>query len=218
MKTLIAIPCMDMVHTGFFRSFLEMEKPDNSAFAIIQNTLIYGARNAIAQNAITEGFDRVLWLDSDMVVPHDLFIRLSEDMDSGKEFVTGVYFARKPPITPVVFDKLWWEVQKDGWVKTGAERLKEIPENSVFEVAGSGFGCVMTSVDLLKRVCDVYGAPFTPLMGIGEDLSFCYRVTQTGGKMWCDSRIKAGHIGQFIYDESVYERRSKNGSGLSFAG
>ena len=57
----------------------------------------------------------------------------------------------------------------------------------------------MTSVELLKKLVDKYGAPFTPMMGLGEDLSFCLRVTATGSKMYCDSRIMCGHIGQKVY-------------------
>ena len=71
--------------------------------------------------------------------------------------------------------------------------------DGLFEIAGSGFGCVMTSVSLLKRMVEKYGAPFTPMMGLGEDLAFCWRVKQNGGKMYCDGRIRCGHIGQKVY-------------------
>ena len=40
--------------------------------------------------------------------------------------------------------------------------------------------------------------------GLGEDYSFCWRVAQIGKKMWCDSRVKLGHVGQHIYTEEDY--------------
>ena len=41
-------------------------------------------------------------------------------------------------------------------------------------------------------------------LGFGEDLSFCGRVQQVGGEMWCDSSIKMGHVGLGTITESVF--------------
>ena len=79
------------------------------------------------------------------------------------------------------------------------------PEDSIFEVAGAGFGCVMMNTSLIKRVADEFGLPFSPMMGFGEDLSFCWRVNQLGIPMFCDTRIKCGHIGQMNYNEDYYK-------------
>ena len=204
MKTLIAVPCFDMIHTGFVKSFIDLEKPDGTAYAIITNTLIYEARNMIAQKSIEEGFDRVLWLDSDMIIPQDALIMLNADMDTGKDFVSGLYFMRKPPVNPVVCDNIFRRVKEDGEVESAASSYINYPKDTVFEIAGAGFGCVMTSADLLKRLVERYGAPFTPMMGMGEDLSFCLRATCIGAKMYCDSRIKCGHIGQTVFDEETF--------------
>lgn len=216
-STLIAVPCMDMVHTGFVKSLMSMRLSNDSASAFVQGTLIYEARNLIAKNAISCGFDRVLWLDSDMIIPPDAMARLSEDMDTGMDFVSAMYYRRRPPANPVICDKVKWFVHDDGNVETECSSYINYPENQVFEIAGAGFGCVMTSVDLLKEVVDKYGSPFTPMMGMGEDIAFCWRVTQMGRKMYCDSRIKCGHIGQKVFDvkdfEVVKHGRQKENSG-----
>ena len=62
----------------------------------------------------------------------------------------------------------------------------------------------MTSTVLLANMIDRFGAPFFPLMGMGEDMTFCFRARQAGFKLYCDSRVKIGHIGQKIYDEDSY--------------
>ena len=67
-----------------------------------------------------------------------------------------------------------------------------------------GFGCCMTSVDLLRRIRDQYGQPFSPVAGFGEDLSFCLRVRDSGTQIWCDSSVKCGHVGMAVYDENAY--------------
>jgi hypothetical protein len=53
-------------------------------------------------------------------------------------------------------------------------------------------------------------------MGMGEDTTFCFRVKQDGGKIWCDSRIKAGHIGNYVFEEKDY-RRGEDGRAESHA-
>ena len=202
-RTLIAVPCMDMVHTDFMRCLIDLEKPEGTNYTVIKNTVIYEARNMIAQNAIRYGFDRVLWLDSDMIFPKDTLLRLAAEMDTGKDFVTGVYFSRTENTKPVLYSSVNFELRENEAI-TDSKRYEDYPANTVFECAGAGFGCVMTSVELLKRMVNRYGAPFSPLMGLGEDLSFCFRAAQNGEKMYCDSRIKLGHIGQHIYGEFDY--------------
>lgn len=203
-KTLIAVPSHEYMHADFTRHLIELDKPEGTGFAMITNTLIYTARNMIAQKAIEAGFDRVMWFDADMTFPHDTLIRLSEDMDRGLDFITGLYFTRKEPIKPIIHKELHWKVREDGWVDSGATLYWDYPLNSLFEIQAAGFGCCMTSVNLLKAMCDKYGQPFWPLMGMGEDTTFCFRASQNGFKLYCDSRIRCGHIGQKEFTEDDY--------------
>ena len=83
----------------------------------------------------------------------------------------------------------------------------DYPADSVFPVAGCGFGAVMMTTELLRRIRENFGLPFSPFLGFGEDLSFCMRVTQLGETIWCDSRIKLGHVGLAVYDEETYRQR-----------
>lgn len=203
MKYLIAIPCMDMVHTAFLKSLLSLDKPEGTRFGLTCSSLIYDARNQLARKAIDEGFDRVLWLDSDMEFEPDFMKRLAEDMDTGKEFVSGLYFKRKTPIQPVVYKEVGYYKNEDS-VTPIAVSYEDYPLNEVFRCAAAGFGGVMVSVDLIKRVQDKFGLPFSPILGFGEDLSFCKRAEDLGATLWCDSRLKMGHIGMASVTESVY--------------
>lgn len=210
MKTLIAVPCHDYVHSDFTRCLMELDKPDGTGFAMITATLVYTARTLIAKEAVKAGFDRVLWIDSDMTFPADTLIRLSKDMDDhGLDMVCGIYFTRKPPVMPSIHKHLHWEIKEDGWVDTDCRCFTDYPQNKLFEVSCCGFGCVMTSARLLKDMNEKYGAPFYPLMGMGEDTTFCWRATQNGYKIFCDSSVKVGHIGQFEYDESFWLGQQK---------
>ena len=203
MKTLVAIPCMDMVHTDFLRSCLGMERSGDVRFGFAQSSLIYDGRNALAGMALDEGYDRVLWLDSDMDFDEHLFRRLSEHLDLGKDMVTGLYFSRKPPLRPVVYKAVYLK-QGQPLPEPVAESYEDYPRDEVFPVAGCGFGAVMMTTELLRRVRDAYSLPFFPVSGFGEDLAFCLRVTELGATIWCDASIKLGHVGTTVYDEELY--------------
>jgi hypothetical protein len=208
MKYLIAVPSHDMVYAKFTWSLMELDKPQDTAFTMITNTLIYSARNMIAQNAVKYGFDRVMWFDSDMMFTPKTMKILHEDMDEilEAEMVTGVYFKRRRPHSPVILSQVEEPiVGEDGRMVGQVKEMLDYPKNGIFPVRGCGLGCCMTSVKLLKEVLDRFGPPFTPLPWAGEDLAFCYRVNQLGHTIWCDSRVKCGHIGYKTYTDEDYE-------------
>lgn len=211
MKYLIALPCMDTVQTLFMKSLLGMHRPERTEFGIACSSLVYDARNSLAVKAITEGFDRVLWIDSDMTFEPDMMNRLIAHLDAGKDIVSGLYITRKPPFKPVIFESIGYErVGETFEVIPRARTMYEYPKDSVFEIAGAGFGGVMTPVPILKAIYDKYGLPFTPMLGFGEDLSFCLRAQDMGYKMWCDSTIKLGHVGYTTIDEQTYLKGLSN--------
>lgn len=205
MRTMIAIPCMDMVHTLFFASMLSLRKPEGTEVAVASCSLIYEARHTLAMRALNEGFDRVLWLDSDMSFEPDLLERLSADLDQGLDFVCGLYFTRKNPVQPCVYKICHPTPNKKGEMLPTAESFQEIPD-SLFEIEGCGFGAAMMTVDLIRSAGPL---PFFPAEGYGEDLTFCRKARAAGATLWCDGRIKVGHIGTSVINESTWNKARK---------
>lgn len=200
MRTLICIPAMDQVQTLFMTSLLDLKKPAGTEVAISSSSLVYDARNKLAEKAVKEGFDRVLWLDSDMHFEPDLLERFNRHLDNGLEFVCGLFFTRKWPITPCVYSKCELQ-EKDGMFVPTIEPAEYGTE--LIEVAACGFGAVAMSTDVLKRVMERDFA-FSPLPGFGEDFSFCLRAREHGTHIWCDPNIKVGHVGISIINEETY--------------
>lgn len=198
MKTLIAVPTMDTVPAQFAHSLAVLEKVDEVAVAFQVGSLIYAARNDLAQKAIEFGADQVLWLDSDMIFQPDTLKKLIANKDKG-DIISGLYFRRVSPFTPVIFDKL--DIGEQGTTFT---EFTEIPDEP-FEVGGCGFGCVLTPTEIFIDVLNTYRTCFEPLKGAGEDLSFCWRARQRGYKIICDPSIKLGHVGHFVINEAFYK-------------
>lgn len=204
MKILVAVPCLNMVDTDFAFSLACMQH-DGVAFAYSKSSLVYDGRNKLANNAIDGNFDRVLWLDSDMKFSPDTLHKFNADLDKGMEIVCGIYTTRTPPITPAIYSDLGYTLTDDGKAIPQREIMFDYPQET-FEVAGCGFAGVMMEVSVLKKVRDKYGLPFSPVLGFGEDLSFCLRAGELGYKIYCDPSIKLGHIGYHVFTEADIER------------
>lgn len=196
-KLLIAIPSMDMVSARFAQSLATIQKPCEAAVAFQIGSLIYDARNKLVQQAVKFEADYMLWLDSDMVFPPDTLMTLYKDILEGRDIVTGLYFRRVMPFKPVIFKKL----------ERGERAVdyEDYPKDEIFEVAGCGFGCVLMKMDVAFDIAATSGDWFSPLPGFGEDISFCIRAREAGYKIYCDPRIKLGHVGFAIVDHTAYE-------------
>ncbi len=205
MRTMIAIPCMDSICTPTVISLTGLQVTGEAKFAYSVSSLVYDSRNSLARQAIMEGFDQVLWLDSDMTFDPDLLVRLESDLGEDKEMVSALYVTRKGKIKPVVYDKCGYDhVSGTVEVIPYAHSYYDYPKDSLFECEAVGFGGVLMKTSLLKEVTNKYGLPFSPIMGFGEDLSFCMRVRDMGKKIYCDSRVKMGHIGHHEFTEEDY--------------
>lgn len=207
MKTLIAIPCMDQVPALFAQSLACLKMVGECQIAFQMGSLVYTSRNELAKFAIKNEFDYVLWLDSDMVFDDDILERMMKTMqDNGLDFLTGLYFRRTMPYTPVLFNEL--TLKTVGWKFSDFE---ELPEHGLFEVGGCGFGCVLMSTDVLISVQSKHKQMFHPLNNGGEDVSFCWRARDCGYKIMCDPEIAPGHVGYAVMN-GVYWRQNREGA------
>ena len=201
-KIMIAVPCMDQVPAPFAQSLAMIRKPDDDVACSFQmGSLIYTSRNNLALQAMRAEFDYMLWLDSDMVFQQDLLIKMKQVMDEKDlDFLTGLYFRRVPPFTPVLFDQL--DIDENG-ICTWTD-WKDVPEG-MFKIGGCGFGCVLIKTDVLFDVQAKFGELFNPIASMGEDLSFCWRARQCGYDIWCDPSLVCGHVGYTIINDKFYQ-------------
>ena len=201
-KIMIAVPCMDQVPAPFCQSLATLQKVEECTLVMKSGSLIYTARNSLATMAIMEEYDYVFWLDSDMVFRPDTLRRMYATMqEHDLDILTGLYFRRVPPYTPVLFDKL--ERVNDSNIISWTE-FHELPEG-LFEVGGCGFGCVLMKTDVFLDIQARHGSMFSPFANNGEDIAFCIRARECGFKIICEPSVLCGHVGYSVVDDQFFK-------------
>lgn len=192
MRTMIAIPCMDEMDSGFVQCLVNLRKVGDVDINILSGSLVYEARERLAGVAVDGGYDYVLWLDSDMMFPETLLLDL---LAQDKDFITGVCAARRPPYNPCIF-------------RSNGEKLDFVTDfkDRLIKVDGCGFGVVLMKTELLQKSFDKYRTCFQPIPGYGEDLSFCVRAKDLGYQLFADPNIEIGHIGKTVITKNAFRR------------
>lgn len=187
-RLLVGVPTTDYMPADFVKSLIGLtghmsHEGIHYQVEVKAGTLVYFARNSLANMAVEKGFTHLLFLDSDMVFDEMIVETL---LFSGKGFVCGAFQSRRPPYGSCVFTRL-----------KPLERVKDYGMEP-FRVAGCGMACTMIRTDILKTVLQTYGTCFDPAMidgvSFGEDLAFCWRAAKTGAEIWCDPTARVGHI------------------------
>ena len=185
-RLLIAVPTTDYIPADFVKSLAKLQQELGRRgiaydVEIQSGTLVYIARNRLANKAVNERYTHVLWIDSDMVFGETVYEDL---MDVGKEMVCGAFVSRRPPYGPCIYTSI---------KENAIEKVKDFGIRP-FRVDGCGFALVLTSVELLQAVNQKFGTCFQPTPYYGEDLAFCWRVKQLGREIWCEPTVRPGHI------------------------
>lgn len=204
MKILIAVPCMDQVPVPFCHSLAQLEKVGECALTMKSGALIYTSRDSMAITAIQKEYDWVMWFDSDMRFPADTLVRLIKTaQEKDLDILSGLYFRRIPPYSPVLFDKLEMNGEECEYTE-----FAKLPTD-IFECGAVGFGCLLTKTDVFFDVQAKFGQMFTPIGRNGEDVSFCWRARQCGYKVWCDPSLICGHVAYSVVDDKFFRAFSE---------
>jgi GT2 family glycosyltransferase len=163
-------------------------------------------RNEAVKMAIEAGFDYILWMDDDMVIPvgEEIFSRL---INHDKDIVAPLFFVRSKPYLPLLFKRVTFA---NGAMIT-YENILDYPKNTLVKCDGVGFGFIITKVEVFKKMKQPY---FAYSDQYGEDLRFCEEASKVGAEIYCDTSLQVGHIAQpeVIFEEHF--NREKPGAEL----
>lgn len=170
------------------------------------------ARNIAATRMTTHpemvNVDGIVWIDNDMVLkPNDVTNLLLEVNKRDLDFLTSIYYQRRPPYNPLT--GLWSED------KMRIKMLDDFPENTLVPIDGTGFGLVYTSRRLLDAITELpeftlHGGWFPDRrsldIGMGEDYSFCELAGKAGFQLWVHSGVRPKHVGEYeLIDKEQFD-------------
>ena len=198
-------------HTGLFywqtvMALLGLSYPANTIikYHLIGSCLIYDARDKIFEFAEKENADWVFFMDSDMVIPNDILIKLDKH---NVPMISGMAFKRTPPYQPCFYTKV--EIKEDTH-KPYCESPIQFPDKGILECQGLGMACCFIRKEVWKNTAHKVTEKcertwFFPYPGVGEDLSFCLRARKAKHKMYVDLSINVGHISTVPITKEYFE-------------
>ena len=137
-------------------------------------------RNGAVQHALATGidFDWLMWIDGDMIFPHDALLRLIEH---DKDIVGANYRQRHPPHG---FAGQYLDGSDNHLMEPGLHRMRWMPT-----------GLLLTRFDIYRKLSYPWFKP-----GLNneprDDVYFCGLAANAGYEIWCDHDLtfQIGHI------------------------
>ena len=195
MKIMIAIPTDRYIETACFESLFNLDRGGHDVqLATVMGYGVDAGRNILSEHAIDNGYDYVLWVDSDMIIPKDALVKL---LSCDKDIITGLYSYKVLLRNEVVCLKKVGD-------KYGNYKADEITKlHEPIEVDAFGFGCCLMKVSVLKEA-EKPRFVFSP--ELGEDIYFCEKIKKCGYTLYADPTVLCGHIGYVNYNLKGGER------------
>lgn len=189
---LIAVPSRGNVRVEWATMLMSLDKPVNLSYAlkVVTGTTVEDARNKLVEEARNLGAGYILFIDDDVLVPDQTISRmiyvLGNDPDC--DLLTAIVPVKGPGGEPCVFREghasSYW-----GWTF-----------NERFEVDSCGLAACMIRMSAFERLEAPWFEWVKEKTGpgqeyeMGEDVGFCARLKEAGGKLLADGGILCGHI------------------------
>jgi len=194
-----------------------------STIKILGDFPIDANRNRFIEECLTNYADYLFFMDMDMTFPNDTLLRLFETISDDCPVVSGMYYLKRDPYSPVMgrysgWDDLTLQYKKEfndlGFVHSDGRFLAHFRPFTYFNLDKPfradviGMGCCLISTDIFRKMTPPYFR-YTrdPRDGLGhktmsEDMYFCAQLAKLNIPIWIDPRVQCGHLTQL---EANYE-------------
>lgn len=199
-RILVAILTLNTeVSMHFARNLRNLRLPPGSDYTEIQGLPWDAARNQAARLAV-EGNYNLAFLDSDMRVPPDAYLKL---METNLDLVAGLYFQRFHPYLPVCFNQ-----GKDDKGAIGKVAIVGWKPGDIFPADFVPSGLTLYRLRMLKVMFERFqGMPFlwgldnaqrldasgNQIPPFSEDFTFSFRAKQIGFQGYIHSGVVGIH-------------------------
>ena len=204
MRILIAVPTFENIYPDTFKSIYDLDVSGvDAAFEFVRGYDCATARNKIARLAINGGYDYVLMVDNDVVLPKDALINL---LDDTKDVCLGYYAHRdtdniyrgRTSVCKLLSDsgeKYFNYPLESEYKATELAALKDRCKHKVL-IHGGGMGCAFIKTDVFNRVNYPWFDWTNYKSGamLSEDLFFCENCRIHNIPIYTDTRVNCGHM------------------------
>ncbi len=203
-RCIILMPVGNRVEPLAENALRELEAKGYPVERVYGHSAIDQARNQIATDALAEGFDELMWIDSDVG-----FDPLDVDRirAHGLPFCCALYPKKGQRAFAFNF-------------KEGTEVVHLGTEGGLLEIDRAGFGFTHTRREVYEAIVENEGLPtcnevwgeamtpyFQPMIVpdakghsyLAEDFAFCERAKRAGFKIMADTRMRLFHVGSYPY-------------------
>lgn len=202
--SVVLVPVGGAIEPGCDESLRELERRGYAVWRVRGYSAIDAARNQMATDALEQGFDELMWVDSDVVFQPDDVERLR---------------SHQMPITCGLYSKKSCR-EFAATFRPGTEQVRFGNQGGLIEIKYCGFGFVHTRRILYERLIQELRLPkcnerfgsllipfFAPMVvpdGAGswylaEDYAFCERVHQINVPVMADTRVRLWHVGNYRF-------------------
>ena len=201
MKILIAVPTFESIYPDTFKSIYELDPCGHELhFDYVRGYDCATARNRIAQNAIDGGYDYVLMVDNDVVLPPDAIANLTDDI---KDVCLGYYAHRDADNIYRGRTCVCKLLQPDGklyfnYPLESEYTAEELQGTGKLQIHGGGMGCAFINTDIFRRLeypwYDWVNYKDENRGMLSEDLYFCELCRKARIPIYTDQRVACGHM------------------------
>lgn len=194
MNLLIAVPTFENIDPQVFKAIYDLDKSpvDICDFEFVKGYDCARARNLIAKKAMKGAYDFVLMVDSDTIIPPDTLALFFESEPS--DVVLGIYPRKNMTRKTEIFSSDYSASSQYGYNEL--EQLRDHHGIKRVRVKGGGLGCALVRTSVFSKIHMPYFLYVCYPDGsiLSEDLYFCNKVIDAGGKVTVDTRVYCGHV------------------------
>ena len=203
-RCVVLVPYLTHVDPACDDGLRELERRGLEVRRYASTAAVDRTRCELATRVLSEGYDELMWIDSDIKFDPDAVGRLR---DHDLPIVAGIYAKKGAQDLAVHLEPGTTQLQMgEGGGLVGVRYV------------GAGFVCTQRIVyeDIQRTfslpACNTrFAAPavpyFLPMVisdgpsywYLGEDYAFCERARQAGHKVVVDTTIRLGHVGHYTY-------------------
>lgn len=194
MKILIAVPTFETIQPEVFKSIYDLRPAGHDlAFDFVKGYDCAVARNRIGKMAQEGGYDYVLMVDSDTIIPPDA---LELMLDTPVDICLGVCPRKNTSEKKTAMIKFGDNSYHDSYF------YPELPDGKT-RIRGGGFACALVRSYVFTALDYPYFQYVTNADGstLSEDFYFCQNAALMGFDVWMDPRVRCGHLARYYQYE-----------------